>query len=223
MRTKREDGVALITALLILFLVSAIVVGMSWMVMSDQQPERKQSRPRAGVLRRGSGHGKNDRGHGQHVCDQGSITAANLPAITGTPPPDSGNPVSRTRSAFRPIRLVALTIPVRRADPIQCHDSTAQRVCGHAGADYSVYAASRGADRRDGAEVKLQRQIELVAIPVFQFGIFSNTDLSFFNGPPFDFGGRVHTNGNLWLAANQGPVYFRDKITVSGQVHPLQP
>ena len=37
MRTKRENGVALITALLILFLVSAIVVGMSWMVVSDQR------------------------------------------------------------------------------------------------------------------------------------------------------------------------------------------
>ena len=74
------------------------------------------------------------------------------------------------------------------------------------------------AQTADGAEVKLQRQIELVAIPVFQFGVFSNTDLSFFNGPPFDFGGRVHTNGNLWLAANNGPVFFRDKITVSGQV-----
>ena len=47
--------------------------------------------------------------------------------------------------------------------------------------------------------MKLQRQVELVAIPVFQFGVFSNTDLSFFNGPPFDFGGRVHTNGNSGL------------------------
>ena len=37
MRTKRENGIALITALLILFLVSAIVVGMSWMVVSDQR------------------------------------------------------------------------------------------------------------------------------------------------------------------------------------------
>ena len=37
MRTKREHGVALITVLLILFLVSALVVGMSWMVMSDQR------------------------------------------------------------------------------------------------------------------------------------------------------------------------------------------
>ena len=37
MRTKREQGIALITALLVLLLVSAIVVGMSWMVMTDQR------------------------------------------------------------------------------------------------------------------------------------------------------------------------------------------
>ncbi len=66
--------------------------------------------------------------------------------------------------------------------------------------------------------MKLQRQVQLVAIPVFQFGVFSNTDLALFNGPPFDFGGRVHTNGNLWLAANSGPLYIRDKVTVVGQV-----
>ncbi len=37
MRFQREKGVALITVLLVLFLVSAIVVGMSWMVMTDQR------------------------------------------------------------------------------------------------------------------------------------------------------------------------------------------
>ena len=37
-----------------------------------------------------------------------------------------------------------------------------------------------------GGEVHLQRQMETVAIPVFQFGIFSDTDLSFFAGPDFN-------------------------------------
>ena len=70
------------------------------------------------------------------------------------------------------------------------------------------YTLTVAAQTGTGSEVKLQRQIQLVAIPVFQFGIFSQTDLSFFAGPPFDFGGRVHTNGNLWLAANAGPLYL---------------
>ena len=68
------------------------------------------------------------------------------------------------------------------------------------------------------SEIKLQRQVQLVAIPVFQFGVYSDSDLAFFNGPTFDFGGRVHTNGNLWLAPNSGPLFLADKVTVVGQV-----
>ena len=55
-----------------------------------------------------------------------------------------------------------------------------------------------------GGEVHLVRTMEAVAIPVFQFGMFSDVDLSFFAGPNFDFGGRVHTNGNLFLSQGDG-------------------
>ena len=51
-----------------------------------------------------------------------------------------------------------------------------------------------------GGEAHLVRTMEAVAIPVFQFGIFSDVDLAFFAGPNFDFGGRVHTNSNLFLS-----------------------
>ena len=69
-----------------------------------------------------------------------------------------------------------------------------------------------------GSEVKLTRQVQVVSIPVFQFGIYSDSDLSFFNGPQFGFGGRTHTNGNLWLTPNQGPTFLGDKVTVVGEV-----
>jgi len=51
-------------------------------------------------------------------------------------------------------------------------------------------------------------------VPVFQYGIFSNTDLSFFAGSNFSFGGRVHTNGNLFLAEDGGnTLTLGDKVT----------
>ncbi len=56
------------------------------------------------------------------------------------------------------------------------------------------------ADGPGGSEVKMTRQVQVVAVPVFQFGIFSQTDLSFFAGPDFNFGGKTATNGNLFLA-----------------------
>jgi len=61
-------------------------------------------------------------------------------------------------------------------------------------------AGTAGVTNRFGSEVRLRRTLQTVAIPVFQFGIFSQTDLSFFPGPNFNFGGVVATNGNLYLA-----------------------
>src|SRR5262249_26213073 len=68
-----------------------------------------------------------------------------------------------------------------------------------------------------GGEAHLRRKMQTAAIPVFQFGIFSETDLSFFPGPVFNFGGRVHTNGNLFLAAGSG-LTLADRVTAVGEV-----
>jgi hypothetical protein len=62
-----------------------------------------------------------------------------------------------------------------------------------------------------GKEVTLRRTTQTVGIPMFQFGIFSDTDLSFFPGPVFNFGGRTHTNGNLFLASGN-TVTLADKV-----------
>ena len=57
-----------------------------------------------------------------------------------------------------------------------------------------------------GQEVSMTRQAQVALIPVFQFGVFSENDLSFFSGPNFDFAGRVHTNGDVCLRrARQHP------------------
>jgi hypothetical protein len=70
-----------------------------------------------------------------------------------------------------------------------------------------------------GAEVRLRRTLQTVAIPVFQFGMFSETDLSFHAGETFNFGGRVHTNANLYLAAADGSTLtFSDRLTAFGHV-----
>ena len=59
----------------------------------------------------------------------------------------------------------------------------------------------------------------MALIPVFQFGLFSETDLAYFPGPGFDFGGRVHTNGNLFLATSSSSgLIFHSKITAAGEV-----
>ena len=42
--------------------------------------------------------------------------------------------------------------------------------------------------------------------------------LSYFAGPPFAFQGRVHTNGNLFLAANAGPLVLDAKVTAVKEI-----
>ncbi|HSS98601.1 MAG TPA: hypothetical protein VLK33_16310 [Terriglobales bacterium] len=74
-----------------------------------------------------------------------------------------------------------------------------------------------GALRPTGEAVSMIRQVEVARIPIFQFGVFSESDLSFFPGPDFDFNGRVHTNRNLFLAAT-GTVTFHSQIRAAGDV-----
>ena len=81
---------------------------------------------------------------------------------------------------------------------------------------YTMTVTSRSAA---GAESRLQRTMQTVSIPVFQFGVFSETDLTFSANGVFSFGGRVHTNGNLFLAAAAGgTLYLRDKVTAFGEI-----
>jgi hypothetical protein len=70
-----------------------------------------------------------------------------------------------------------------------------------------------------GDDVNMSRQVEVALVPVFQFGVFSDGDLSFFAGPSLDFAGRVHTNGDLFLLEGTGgTVTFHDKVSAWGNV-----
>lgn len=210
MKSKREDGVALITALLVLFLVSALVVGMSWMVMSDQRLGGNDRDRESAFYGAEAGMETMTAAMGNDFGVQGSLTAADITAIEAAPPSIPGITFQNAlgQSTYQ---LVGNGSP---------ESGTILPPSPYAGMNGLItpYELTVAAQTVDGSEVKLQRSVQVVAIPVFQFGIFSQTDLSFFAGPSFDFGGRVHTNGNLWLAANEGPLFMRDKVTVVGQV-----
>jgi Tfp pilus assembly protein PilX len=70
-----------------------------------------------------------------------------------------------------------------------------------------------------GDETDMSRQVDVALIPVFQFGLFSDSDLSFFAGPNFSFAGPVHTNGDLYLAEGDGnTLTFHSMISAYGNV-----
>jgi hypothetical protein len=214
--SKRENGVALLTVLLILVLVSAMIVGMSWMVMTDQRLSGNNQFRETAFYGAEAGMEKLTADLGNAFVTKGFITSTDLttPPVT-VPPPIPGILYTNSLGAS----TYTVTCSGCPAAPVSTN-ATILPPSYYSGMQGLItpFTLTVAAQTGTGSEVKLQRQIQLVAIPVFQFGIFSQSDLSFFAGPPFDFGGRVHTNGNLWLAANSGPLYLGDKITVAGQV-----
>ena len=75
------------------------------------------------------------------------------------------------------------------------------------------------AQRPLGDQVRMLRTVEIALIPVFQFGVFSDSDLGFFSSPDLDFVGRVHTNGDLYLGVSgTSTLTFHDKVTAYGNV-----
>jgi hypothetical protein len=70
-----------------------------------------------------------------------------------------------------------------------------------------------------GQEVSMTRTAQVALIPVFQFGAFSESDLSFFSGPSFDIGGPVHTNGDLYPFVGPGSnLVFHNQVSAYGNV-----
>lgn len=218
MRMEREKGVALITSLMILFLISAIVVGMCWMVMSDQRLGGNNKSRELAFYGAEAGMEKMTTDVANEFASSGSLTAANVAAITALPP--TGLTGVTYLNAAGGSTYTLSFVPDAFGNP-QTNNATILPPSPYAGMQglitpFTMNVAAQNTST--GAEVKLTRQVQVVAIPVFQFGIYSDSDLSFFNGPSFSFGGRTHTNGNLWLTPNQGPVFLGDKVTVVGQV-----
>lgn len=221
MRTQRQNGIALITALFVLILVSALAVGMCWMVMTDQRLGGNNQFRETAFYGAEAGMEKLTADVGDTFAVQGALTTANMTTITSV----ANQPTipgiqfldANGNSTYQILCGSPLVSPCVPAS----QNATMLPPSPYAGMQglitpFTLQVVARGTVT--GAEVKLQRQVQVVAIPVFQFGIYSDSDLSFFAGPQFNFGGRVHTNGNLWLAANPGPLLLADKVTVVGQV-----
>ena len=218
MRNARENGIALITALLILLLVSSIAIGFAWLCMTDQA----------------LGGNSGDRQEAFYAAEAGmeKMTAdvGNLFSVNYAP---SGNDVNAlVTNNFQPVLPGISYISPDGSSGYQIAFPTdargnpaATNQTIHSGpyqgliallTPYTLTVTSRSLNN---SEVRLQRTIQTVSIPVFQFGIFSQTDLSFFAGPNFSFGGRAHTNGNMWLAEGGGSTLtMSDRVTAVGEV-----
>lgn len=232
----------MITALLVMTLVSAMLVGFTTVVMSDQKL-RFIDRDRGQAFYAATGGlEKLTYDLGRLYYQNISPTNAQITALTGTAPVIDGVTFSASN--------VPAALPASQLSTFYCSGS-GKTVTTVGGNGYAItfcrdtsgnptttanspirtgpnaglialqtpFQLDVTARTRYGGDAHLVRTIEAVAIPVFQFGMFSDMDLSFFAGPNFGFGGRVHTNGDLFLAQGNGATLtLSDRVSAVGEV-----
>jgi hypothetical protein len=216
MKIKSESGIALVAALMIMVLLSALIIAFTLSVNSEQvQIGIDRDQNRAFYASQG--------GLEKLTADLGTLfgnnfapTAAQINALTTARPVIPG--ISFTSpgggSGYQisyPVDANGKPLASTRTVPNGPYEGLVGLI--------TSYTMTSTAHTFADAEVRLRRSLQTVAVPVFQFGVFSETDLSFFAGPDFSFGGRVHTNGNLFLAEGDGATLtMSDRATAVGEV-----
>jgi len=120
-----------------------------------------------------------------------------------------------------------VTYPAYNISPVSGCAAPLTTVWGpiQSGPDAGLYAQiipvtmNATVQRLTGEAVSMTRTAEVALIPVFQFGVFSDSDLFFGRSPNLGFAGRVHTNGDLYLGVADGAnLVFGDKLSAFGNV-----
>ena len=206
-RNLGESGIALITALLLTFIFTLMALGFFYVVTGEQKMAAIERDHGSAYYGAQAGLEKMSADLAATFTSNASPTLAQVQANTGTAPvvpgitfPTAGWVVTGYPN---PATLTSSTQTIGGSGPL----------VGLQGI-VTPFLLSVTADSASQAEVKLTRIVQEVAVPVFQFGIFSDNDLSFFAGPNFNFGGRVHTNKNLFVAEGNGnTLTLADKVT----------
>ena len=196
-RFRKDAGVALITSLLLLFLMSSLLVGFCILLISNQQLAGSNNDDVTAFYSAEAGLEQMTAGLGDLFAQTYSPTQSQINTIQLNPPliPNIQFLNGDGSSGY------TITTPAHDAygNPAPTISTIKSGTYAGMTALLTEYTMVVNARTTAGREVKLQRTTQTVGIPMFQFGIFSDTDLSFFPGPNFNFGGRTHTNGNLFL------------------------
>jgi hypothetical protein len=203
--------VALITSLLVVLLISSIIVTLMWLVMGDVKMGGNLGDRQQAFYAGEAGLEKLTGDLGGLFIQNYAPSSGQINNLALTPPVIPGiqflQPDGQTSGYTIQFPKDGLNNPLAQNGTV--HSGPYQGLT----AMITPYTLAVTARTTNGSEAKLQRIVETVAIPVFQFGVFCQTDCSFFAGPNFNFGGRVFTNGNLWLAEGDGST-----LTLSQQV-----
>jgi len=225
-RNHREKGMALATTLIVMMLLASMMIGLAWLVMTDTK----------------LGGNNSDRQEAYYGAEAGmeALTASleNLIDVNFAPTATQVNglatgmsssvappginyyaPGSTTADSGLVISFKPITSGANIGNPASNWGTVPTGSYAGMVALLTPYTLQVTARSTFGSEVRLQREIQTVEIPVFQFGVFSQPDVGFHAGENFNFGGRVATNGNLWLAEGSGDTLtMSSKVTAAGEI-----
>jgi Tfp pilus assembly protein PilX len=214
----RQSGIALLTTILLMVLMSSMLVGFVLLINSGQKLSGMNNDY-------GKAFYSAEAGMEKLTADLGTLFDANY-----APPTAQVNALQTAPPAIAGVTFVngdgtpgyTITSP----NPVDANGNYLPTVTQITSGTYqgmtalaTPYVLSVTARTNGGSEVKLQRTTQTVGIPMFQFGVYCDADCSFFAGPNFDFGGRTHANGNLFLASGatltmrQNVSAYKDVIT----------
>ena len=208
--SRRQSGIALLTTMLLLLLMSSLLVGFIILVNSGQKLSGANNDYGRSFYAAEAGMEKMTADLGTLFDANYSPTGTQVQALQTTPPSFSGILFQRANGA----NGYTIDYPGFPGNPTATVAQVKSGPYQGMTALATPYTLTVTARTTNGAEVKLQRTTQTVGIPMFQFGVFSDPDLSFHAGPDFSFGGRVHTNGNLFLAEGRGSTLtMSDRVT----------
>jgi PilX N-terminal len=240
-KSRRDSrGFTLIAALLLTVLLSALAVGLLYMVSNEQRMGGNDLEGNIAFYGAESGIENLTAQLSQLYQTSQTPTAASINALTA--PATAIFPTQVGGSMITSMNYVgSITWPTTQNNGTPC--PSAPNPCGAwdivgSGSDQGMVAtlipftlsvtATRASTAGEatnnaaltnvtGASVNLSRIVEVALLPAFEFGVFCDGDCDYFAGPNFNFGGRVHANGNLFLASGSN-LTFTDKIAAVNQV-----
>ena len=211
-----EEGMALVAVMVVLMLVAGLLAGFTAIVMTERRVERSDRDRTQAFYAAHAGLEKATADLGLLFASDFSPSATQVNALLANPPAMANVSFPATTEGAG----YAITFtPDTNGNPAATQRTVSTGSYAGLIGLVTPYTVSINARTTTGGEVRLQRSLETVSIPVFQFGIFSETDLGFHSGTAFSFGGRVHTNGNLFLSSDTGDTLtLSDKVTAAGEI-----
>jgi hypothetical protein len=206
---RQDTGVALLTTLLLLFLMSSLLVGFSILLTTNQRLAGSNNDQTHAFYGAEAGMEQLTAGLGNLFSQTYSPSIGQINALELTPPPVPD--ITYATGDGKPGYLITPLVTDARGNPAPSITTIKSGPYQGMFAMATEYVLMVNARTTAGREVTLKRTTQTVGIPMFQFGIWSDADLDFFPGPDFNFGGRTHTNGNLFLAAGS-TLTLADKV-----------